>query len=132
MDDKEGQRKAPGDGEAPVAAAPLPEQQQQPQHSPSGSRRSRNFIAKVLSRHKTRTKPDEGEVDINDVLHKDTNARKVEADYPVPCWLKRQGVSAPCEYSKTFKGKFGIINYEVLGPSNERTVSHSLYVLCLV
>ncbi|KAL8428394.1 hypothetical protein ACSSS7_007254 [Eimeria intestinalis] len=57
-----------------------------------------------------------------EVLKADDGGRSVETDYPVPSWLRRQGVTAPCEYAKTFRGKYGIINYELTGPQHTRTV----------
>lgn len=72
-------------------------------------------------RFKTKEQPPERS--LTSILTADTGARDVNVDYRVPKWLQREGVSAPYQYSKTFKGRYGVINYDVKGETNQRTVS---------
>lgn len=109
--------------------------QQQQQQNRKNGRFSSKILAAILSRRSIKAKdvPENAEGgDLKDVLLRDTGVRSVETDYPVPKWLKRQGVTAPYEYSKTFKGRFGVINYEVMGMNNTKTVNPKPFLSCII
>ncbi|KAL8274734.1 hypothetical protein Esti_001339 [Eimeria stiedai] len=123
-------------GEAPASPSlqeqQLPQQeqqrQQQQQHEQQQRKDGVSLVSNGASPMKSRRRSSvERNTNLEtavllEVLRGDTGLRSVEKDYSVPSWLRRQGVTAPCEYAKTFKGKLGIINYEVTGPQHQRTV----------
>ncbi|CDI80484.1 hydrolase, alpha/beta fold family domain containing protein, putative, partial [Eimeria acervulina] len=103
------------------------QQQQQQQQDQQDGAKPRKSGFKLLSGllHRSSGGRSSLSPDLNslrDIIQRDTAARDVEKDYPVPLWLKRQGVSAPCAYTQTFQGKYGTVNYSVKGIQNNKTV----------
>ncbi|CBZ52780.1 secreted alpha/beta hydrolase superfamiy protein,related [Neospora caninum Liverpool] len=57
----------------------------------------------------------EAEINLEKILEEDSG-RDCNADYPVPKWLRGQGVCSPFTYFRSFKASLGIINYDLRGP----------------
>ncbi|ESS31996.1 hydrolase, alpha/beta fold family protein [Toxoplasma gondii GAB2-2007-GAL-DOM2] len=57
----------------------------------------------------------DAEIRLAQIIEEDSG-RDCNADYPVPKWLRKQGVCSPFSYFRSFKASLGIINYDLRGP----------------
>ncbi|KEP66199.1 UNVERIFIED_CONTAM: hydrolase, alpha/beta fold family protein [Hammondia hammondi] len=78
--------------------------------SVSGERRSSRGEAPKQKRVAS-----DAEIRLAKIIEEDSG-RDCNADYPVPKWLRKQGVCSPFSYFRSFKASLGIINYDLRGP----------------